>query len=124
MRIEGALARMDSLGGVCHDLAQLGSFLLSIGRIHIYVIGKNGVTDDVGGGFASEGMGEDGFMGLEYKWTDIFFDAARAARSPAGQARNLQTSLAHELDHLRNKDHIDDAAGGYLTPNTQHCGGF
>jgi len=70
---------------------------------------------------------------LKDAWTDYYYDDQKfekqttrvdGASSDIQIKVNLQYALAHELDHLRNRGHIDQARGSYLTINSQRCAGF
>lgn len=130
-RITDALNRMAALGGVCADLASLGQTLLSSGWLRVYNRGPN--TSYAGGGFAPLGAGSGGYLLLDAGWTDFYYDQDKYAEESTyitgawvTVKRNLQYALAHELDHLRGRQHLDlKSQGGktYLTENSILCGG-
>ena len=56
-------------------------------------------------------------MALSDIWTDVFFDATHHTTEPVH--RNLQQTLAHEIDHLRGLLHFTSP---YETLHSAQCG--
>jgi hypothetical protein len=120
--ISTAVEQIRAKGGVCAQLAAIADALLGRGDLHVYTGDAASV-----GGFAPRGGGSSGtnsYMGLHVQWTDIFPDAAHKTKNEPHQ-RDLQFSLAHELDHLYGSSHVVKADGKvdpYVTTNNYLCG--
>jgi len=96
-RIQTALSRMHAIGGICDTLAKIGDSLLVHGTLKMY----KPAAADSGGAWAPAGGGDHGpnsWMALSQVWTDVYFDSTRHTMESVH--RNLQQTLAHELDHL------------------------
>jgi hypothetical protein len=137
-RINLALADMHAIGGICDTLATLGDSLLAHARIRVYTLNPSRKPGEFWAAGLTAGKGENGaLMGQQNIWTDFLYDANHYSQhtltetgpylSGAYQGmvvrRNLQSSLAHELDHVAGRIfHLDPE--GYLTTNQTHCGGL
>jgi hypothetical protein len=131
-RIQAVLNNMTALGGECANLAAVGQVLLDAGWIHVYEPGPD--IAYTGGGAAPMGAGTDGFILLSRNFTDFFFDKDHASMDYTTKVdgasvtfkAQLQFALAHEIDHLLNRPHLDPKiAGGLeaLTENALSCAG-
>lgn len=124
-RIKDALQKMRTQGSGCDSLADLGDSLLAKRTLKIYPEGQFR-----GGGWSDLGSGINGYLALDAAWTDRYYDDYHVAvqfDSTLGvyNYMTLQTSLAHELDHLKGREHNNantPREDRYNTPNTQRCG--
>lgn len=121
-RIAAALADMDSIGGVCSSLAQLGRTLLANDELRVFA---NEDFRTFGGAAPENGANVDPttnrWVVISNAFTNAFYDAAHAT-SPVKDKfapRTLQQVLAHELDHLQGNSHL--ANDRSRTPNSQTC---
>jgi hypothetical protein len=117
---------MHNIGGVCDVLASIGDALLAHGTLRLFP-----QANFSKGGWAPIDGGSSG----PNSWALISEDAARLYDAAhvgivmdpgSGLVYNtdLQSMLAHELDHLHNVLHITNANGtenGVLTGNTKLC---
>jgi hypothetical protein len=111
---------MRAIGGVCTSLATLGTTLLN-GRLHIAAVTDNSLTWYLPGGQVSkQGAGANGWLFIHKSWTSNHYDAQHAEVFASGLRRTLQSTLAHELDHLEGREHVPNT-GGYVTPNQLKC---
>ncbi len=121
-RIKAALARMKALGGGCAALADLGTTLLTTERVRI----SAPVTDDPwswnrpSAQASSIGGKESGYLWLQPMWTQNHYDAATKRVLTSTFSQTLQSTLAHELDHLDGKDH-SPGSNNWWTPNQFIC---
>lgn len=122
-RLLNALDFMDALGGECSVLAGIGRTVLSNNQFRIYTQ----VNQFKGfSGFAPQDGLKHGdlWIGIADVFFDHYYDAAHLttkAQDPTGAPRNLVQILAHELDHLKNRDHL---GGPTKTPYSQQCSGL
>lgn len=115
-RIKAALASMRTIGGVCTTLANIGDSLL----VHKTLKIAKPAPADSGSGWAPIGGGAQGsnsWMAISTVWTDVFYDSTHYTTNEVVH-RNLQRTLAHELDHLNGSIHF---ASPYQTPNSEAC---
>jgi hypothetical protein len=69
--------------------------------------------------------GKYAWMALGDLWTDAHYDQAHAYVLPDGRTLTLQRALAHEIDHLMNRDHLNAGYPNedlYFTTFTEYCG--
>lgn len=125
-RILDALNKMDALGGECSVLAAKGRSLLD-GSLRVYDPGP--AIAYTGAGFGDSG----GFGLLSSRWTDEFIEPGSTSFTTVYNGvgvtvkAGLQYVLAHELDHIKGRYHIDgpnqQGGIGAITPNSIACGG-
>lgn len=117
--IQAALDRMSAAGGVCRSLALLTTELLDRQRIRLF----DQAEYQAAAGAAPLGGGVRSYMLLSRAMVLNYQDALHRSANvdSRGQPRpeTLQLVLAHEADHLRGLDHVDE--DGYLTPNALRC---
>jgi len=136
-RINDALNRMRSKGGVCATLAALGDTLLTLpnGGIRIYSRKTDTAFSKFGGGAIPGGAtpasggakGPKSWLVIQAEWTDLFYDAShKTTQTKNGETftRDLQQTLAHELDHLYGSTPAHTDAAGAKTPNSETCSDF
>lgn len=132
--VQAALRKMAALGPPCDVLANEMSQVVGSHNLKFYHPDPSGAGYQ-GGGFASAGMHGAGYVLLEDKWVDDWYDehkygitwtVVNGVRQQVKQ--NLQFVLAHEADHLHNAalQHLDPKPSGkaFLTENAIHCGGL
>lgn len=105
--IRAALTRMEQRGEQCAQLAARGRELLNSGRLRTFA-----PVDGDHGGWGNPNIG---VILAEY-WIDQYASTA----SPDN--RNLDHTLAHELDHTFGRMHTDFT--GYETANSRACSGL
>lgn len=135
-KIRDALARIAARGEVCRRLAEAGERLLAQGRIRIFSLGDLTWNHPVSGRpepwFSGAAPQDGDWLVLEDRWTDLW---ATTVTMHGSQPRNLEHTLAHELDHhlnhasaqtngvghLRNPDGTTDPVN---TANSKQCSGL
>jgi hypothetical protein len=140
--INNALAKMRALGPPCDTLANEMAQVVGSHNLRIYHPANDPSSPAwQGGGFASAGDHGNGYVLLADTWVDIFFDEYKygivwtVVNGVRTQVKiDLQFGLAHEADHLHNRNapHLDPkkvngaSTGGLeiLTPNAVKCGGL
>jgi len=124
-RIIAALNRMNALGGECSVIAAKGLAMLD-GSLRVYDPGPTIAYD--GWGFGDNG----GFLLLRSTWTDEYIETGSASYKtklngvPVTVKAGLQWVLAHEIEHVLSRGHIDPKSEGgaaALTQNAIACGG-
>ena len=116
-RITAALNRMRVINSDCAHLAAIADTLLSGNKLHLFV-----GDSTAKGGYAMEGGGATGpnaWMAIDVTWTDAFWDNAHYTVGEPVH-RNLQQSLAHELDHLAGALPVHTTSP-YSTPHSESC---
>ncbi|MDX2260810.1 MAG: hypothetical protein SFU84_03835 [Gemmatimonadales bacterium] len=115
-RINAAISRMRSAGGICATRADTLAAVIANGGLKIFPSGTSGSSM----GFAPRGGGAGGWLALSSDMTDVFYERKRAGIDPpTGLQITLQFALAHEGDHLAGLPHTD--AEGLLTANSISC---
>ncbi|MCC6245868.1 MAG: hypothetical protein IT353_23750 [Gemmatimonadaceae bacterium] len=112
--IQAAITRMHAIGGVCTTRATTLQGLLNRGRIRLYHPTALAI-----GGAAPVGQGDNAWMILSEAWITQWPDATRPATN-GPHPRTLQSSLAHEADHLAGDGGHTDPEG-YETTNSRAC---
>jgi len=122
-RISRALDRMRAKGGSCAQLAAVGDAVIASRQLRVFESGRN-TPYEYWWGFGRNGgalpenggpSGPEAYIALGSSLTDQFWDDLHAA--PNGVT--LQWILAHELDHLLGRGHVD--AAELHTPNSAAC---
>jgi hypothetical protein len=131
-RIEQVLATMSALGPPCDRLAGIAYDMLTEGHIRVYHdADPTNPRKYHGGGFASLGQGQSGYMLMKDVWVDVFFQGSAQRAQTVTTYENgvaysftptLQFMIAHEMDHLIGNYHTD--SDRWLTPNAKRCGGL
>jgi hypothetical protein len=122
-RVQSAIAAIRAKGSQCTALADVLDALLANGGFRVTSSGPNA--------FAPQNGNVNGYIGVNNKWTDGYYDDSHAFASDKGPL-TLQTILAHEADHLldiRNpadtnantSQHVD-VTGTTTTVNMLACG--
>jgi hypothetical protein len=131
-RINDALSRMRSKGGICATLAAVADTLLSLpaGGVRIYNKHDDPAFSTFGGGAIPGGAtaakggatGPKAWLVIQAEWTDAYWSPnhkTTATLNGETFTRDLQQVLAHELDHLVGNDHTDAAEA--KTTNSEAC---
>lgn len=104
--VSAAFDRIEQRGPECALIAAEGRRLAAQGRIRLF----EPVTGDPGGW----GSPTVGVLIASY-WVDNY------ATAPTADNRNLDHTLAHEVEHVMRRSHVDS---GYETPNSRACSGL
>ena len=99
-RLDSALARMHALGDVCDTLASIGDAILSQNGIRVVDNHVNPL-----GGAASDSLGVSAWIALGSYWFEYYYDNQHTTMitldGRENERRSLQSTLAHELDHVK-----------------------
>ena len=128
-RIQAALSRMHQLGGICDELATIGDALLSRQPPDLRIFPQSSFTK---GGWAPLGGGSSGsqsYLLISNIATDNTYDFQHLGYSTdpntgLNYPSTLQSTLAHELDHLKGNNHVTNPDGSQnptRTPNQTAC---
>lgn len=125
-RIRAALTRIHQKGGICDSLASIGDSLLAHNTLRVFPQAAYGI----GGGAPLNGGwdGPNSWAVISEDLTNKMYDSSHAGwavNRPTGLSykSTLQSSLAHELDHLNGERHIleNGIENMVLTPNNKRC---
>lgn len=117
--ISDALARMRAKGGVCATMADVGQGLLAT---HLRVFEDDGTRTYDFTAFTHRYPSGEAFVGISSRIVDYLY--AGEITTPTGYRVSLQSTLAHELDHVRGDLSHVAGTGNFYTANTFTCGGL
>ena len=116
-RVRAALDRMRAKGGICATLAAIGDTVFNNNKVRFY---PQSTFQFQGSAVRSAGANS------EYTWVPLsdrnlqWYDAAHASKPDLeGNKHTLQSSLAHELDHLNGEGPAPGSVG--QTKNSLAC---
>jgi hypothetical protein len=127
-----AINAIAAVGGICATIADIGRTVFDEGAMRVYTPKSTGYK---GGGFASIGLGTSGYILINRAYTDGLYDGGKYRKqnttlpdgTPVQVNVNLQFIVAHEIEHLMNRnDHLDPTTRGgegWLTANAVACSG-
>ena len=128
--LQTALTRMHQIGGICDTLATIGDSLVAHGTLRFFpqAAFRAGGQAPLNGGAS----GPNSWAQISEDVVDRMWDAAHMGISTDPNSGNtypadLQTTLTHELDHLKGNSHLRNPDGTenlVMTANMRTCADF